>query len=376
MKEEKIQRELLNMADFKEFDVDQEWTSFIAKTKVNTSTTVASTIDVRKNDSVPVRRIPRAWFAAAASLILLIGCMYFFNLKPETDIDPILAEEQVPVAPTPEVQIADPEPIVTEPEIVENVVPKEKPTAKEKVTVLDQINIENKPFVVADSPKPSAPSPEYRLYLTGDLIDLSDGSTVEVVSTAVMSIPESFENKMTRSIKIRSGNAEFAVRRHESQPFIVTTTSSEVSVLGTTFRLLSEGIETTVKTIEGLVEFYALANPDEKIKINAGEEYKFDGSGIQLISEPEVPEEATSEYPLHGVESLFKTSYKDKIKLKPGSFKKSERDTRFKLPSSVLKSPNPANLNRIIDILKENFKTEITEGDCDSCYIIHSIRNG
>ena len=377
MKEEKIHKELVNLIDFKEFDVDQEWNSFLDKAK-----TIQPALQGNKLEdnvkSAPVRRLPRLGLSVAASLILLIGCMYFFNLKPETDIDPILAEQQVPAEVIPQVQITDTEPAVTEPEIVEyvtpkeKVVPKEKLTPKETVTLAEQIIIENKPFVVADIPMPEAPAPEYERYEIGEILNLEDGSTIEILDVAIMKIPETFKGASSRNIKIKRGNSEFTVTKNESQPFSVTTTNSEVSVLGTTFRVLSEGIETTVGTIEGLVEFYAIADPEQKVQISAGEEYKFDGSAMeQLSGQVETPEAEMTQTSLEGLKNLFEQNFSGKVNVKGNAVKSSEISQLVDIPENFEEFED---FLKVIELLEEHVTIKYKERRCDSCYTIESIR--
>lgn len=376
MKEEKVYKELLRIDDFKQFDVDQEWDSFMQKASLKNKPSSDQILDTNPDRSTPVRRLPIVGMSIAASLILLLGCMYFFNLKPETDIDPILVEDTIPVEAPPieivevEQETVEPEPVIQTPEVVDNT-PK-----REQVDQPDAISqLKNKPLVVADSPKPTSPAPEYKRYEIGELIDLSDGSTVTALTVATMSIPKSFEDSDVRNIKIRSGYAEFDVTKNEEKAFKVTTLNSEVSVLGTTFSLLSEGIETTVKTIEGLVEFYALASPDEKVTIREGEEYKFDGSTMAAIAvqeEPEVIEKERTNI-LKGVENLFNNSYA-KVKLKRNAIKKEDEMLEVGFPERILSKPSPSNLAEIIDILNEKFDMNYEKGDCDTCYSIEYIR--
>lgn len=370
MKEEKIHKELNHLDDFKEFDVEQEWTSFLEKA-TNGDDEIILNVDETNTKSAQVRRLPRLGLSIAASLILIIGCMYFFNLKSETNIDPILVE-----TPVEKIEVIEPEPVTPEPEIVEKVnpkevvVPKANPIPKEKVDPAELITLDNKPLAVADSPKPNAPATEYEKYEIGELINLSDGSTVEILDLAIMNIPESFDGASTRNIKIKSGNAEFTVTKSETQPFSVTTSNSEVSVLGTTFRLLSEGLETTVKTVEGIVEFYTLDNPEEKYTVNAGEEFMFDGSMILNVSESieEESEPKMNQNSLEGLKNLLKINFPDNVKVDDNAVKKSDANKLVNIPTEY------EDFLKVIELLEEQVTIKYKEGKCDSCYIIESIK--
>lgn len=372
MKEEIVYKELKHIDDFKQFDVDQEWTSFLQKTTSSDRPASIHTLDTDSRESAPVRRLPFVGMSIAASLILLIGCMYFFNLKSETEIDPIIVEEPAPV----EVKTPEPVPVEVELEIAPAPVIVENTPVRDEIGQPEQITpIENTPLAVVESPKPKLPAPEFKRYDIGDLIDLSDGSSVKALAVSTMSIPKSFDDSSVRNIKIRSGFAEFDVTQNVDKAFVVTTLNSEVSVVGTTFSLLSEGVESTVKTIEGLVEFYALSKPEEKVTIKEGEEFKFDGADMVAIAVQEEPEiiENKSTYNLQGVGSLFKSSYPD-VKLKRNAIKKAAEMLEVEFPSRVLTKTSPSNLAEIIEILTEKFDMDFEKGDCDTCYSIESIR--
>jgi len=65
---------------------------------------------------------------------------------------------------------------------------------------------------------------------------LSDGTVVEVNRNSCIEYPRKFGNK-NREVKLISGEAFFAVKADALHPFIVTTSSARVEVLGTQFNV-------------------------------------------------------------------------------------------------------------------------------------------
>ncbi|MGD8781997.1 MAG: FecR family protein [Ignavibacteria bacterium] len=101
---------------------------------------------------------------------------------------------------------------------------------------------------------------------------LSDGSKVFLDSGSKLVYPEIFE-KDKREVQL-SGEAYFDVESNKEAPFIITTNTSQITVLGTEFNVSAwETQNKVVVTVnEGLVRFNSLTAPENKsVKIAAGE---------------------------------------------------------------------------------------------------------
>ncbi|MEP1034106.1 FecR domain-containing protein [Ekhidna sp.] len=81
---------------------------------------------------------------------------------------------------------------------------------------------------------------------------LPDGSTVYLNEGASISFPEGFNDKQ-REVKLR-GEAFFNVVKDESRPFTISTSSTKVKVLGTSFNVNATNSFTEVSVKEGIVE--------------------------------------------------------------------------------------------------------------------------
>jgi transmembrane sensor len=84
-------------------------------------------------------------------------------------------------------------------------------------------------------------------------LTLSDGSKVWLNAASSITYPTAFTNK-TREVKI-TGEAYFEIAPNKSKPFIVTTNSDIITVLGTSFNINAYANEGKVKTslIEGSI---------------------------------------------------------------------------------------------------------------------------
>lgn len=91
--------------------------------------------------------------------------------------------------------------------------------------------------------------------------ELSDGSSVSLYKDASLQLV-SFDGA-TREVKV-SGKVYFDIERDESKPFIIHTSNATVKVLGTSFLVESESIETVVSVESGLVE---LVKKDAEVSV-------------------------------------------------------------------------------------------------------------
>lgn len=90
--------------------------------------------------------------------------------------------------------------------------------------------------------------------LTGqtDSVRLADGTTVWLNRNSKLYYPEKFDGKM-RQVKLE-GEAFFDVAKNVGQPFIIETNHSEVTVLGTSFNINTNAINTSVQVSTGKVK--------------------------------------------------------------------------------------------------------------------------
>jgi ferric-dicitrate binding protein FerR (iron transport regulator) len=87
---------------------------------------------------------------------------------------------------------------------------------------------------------------------------LSDGSKVWLNAASSIKFPASFRGLKQRSIELE-GEAYFEIHKNKMQPFVVTTRSQRVKVLGTHFNISSYADERNVETtlLEGAVQVCA-----------------------------------------------------------------------------------------------------------------------
>lgn len=99
-------------------------------------------------------------------------------------------------------------------------------------------------------------SPVYRAFNAGDEkqeVQLADGSIIKLNAGSTLEYPEEFVGE-TRNVKLQ-GEAFFDIKRDESKPFIITTTQSRVEVLGTSFNIREDQLNsnTTIAVLSGKV---------------------------------------------------------------------------------------------------------------------------
>jgi len=87
--------------------------------------------------------------------------------------------------------------------------------------------------------------------IKGEKIILNDGSVVWLNKNAKLSYPKKFKGE-TREVKLE-GEAFFEVTKNPKKPFIVETSFSTVTVLGTTFNINTDSLQTNVSVATGKV---------------------------------------------------------------------------------------------------------------------------
>lgn len=100
---------------------------------------------------------------------------------------------------------------------------------------------------------------------------LSDGSTIYLSENAEIVLERGFSKK-NRSITL-SGEAFFDIKRNEQLPFIITTQSATIEVLGTAFKINDTGKSEFKLTVErGKVSVTSNANHNVKYTATKGEQ--------------------------------------------------------------------------------------------------------
>ncbi len=84
-----------------------------------------------------------------------------------------------------------------------------------------------------------------------DVIILSDGSKIWLNKNAKFSYPEKFNRKICK-VSL-TGEAFFEIARNPEKPFIIETEHSEITVLGTSFNVNTDTIQTKVAVTTGKV---------------------------------------------------------------------------------------------------------------------------
>jgi transmembrane sensor len=110
-------------------------------------------------------------------------------------------------------------------------------------------------------------------------IQLEDGSEVFLRKGATFEYPEHF-NKHKRAVSL-TGEAFFNVKHNATQPFIITAGATHVTVIGTSFSVITrnDSVQLIVKT--GLVKFNTQHDTANKVFVAAGEKALFTQNLLQ-----------------------------------------------------------------------------------------------
>jgi len=96
-------------------------------------------------------------------------------------------------------------------------------------------------------------------------IVLKDGSVVHLNKDTSFEYPENFSST-SREVKLQ-GEAFFEVAKDTSRPFRILTNHSEVEVLGTSFNIKTEDLQTEISVKTGKVKVSSLSTSDSAILI-------------------------------------------------------------------------------------------------------------
>lgn len=115
--------------------------------------------------------------------------------------------------------------------------------------------------------------------VTVKVIQLEDGSQVYLRKGATLQYPAHFSSNK-RAVSL-TGEAFFNVTHNAAQPFIITASATHVTVVGTSFSVISgnDSVQLLVKT--GLVRFNALHDTITKVYVGAGEKALFAQNHLQ-----------------------------------------------------------------------------------------------
>lgn len=112
-------------------------------------------------------------------------------------------------------------------------------------------------------------------------MELPDGSVVRLNANSSISYDESFgiDNRNVSLI----GGANFDVQRNEDLPFVITTTNSEVEVLGTSFEVMAyEDESVEVNVTSGKVGFKSTKAKGEPAVLEAGDRAVLSADGTEM----------------------------------------------------------------------------------------------
>lgn len=124
-----------------------------------------------------------------------------------------------------------------------------------------------------------------KLHLT-----LSDGSEVWLNADSRITFPEHFE-KNSRSLNLE-GEAFFEVVKNKQKPFVVTTSNSQIKVLGTSFNVNNHSIDNTTETtvVSGTV-LVSSSLKNESVTLVKNQFAQVDSNG-QLLKEENINSES------------------------------------------------------------------------------------
>ncbi len=384
-----IHNELENLKDFKVFNVEHEWDQFLKKVDVIDEDKIEVALHSTKEErtSAKVFRLPRYAIAIAASLLILfVSTLAFLNLKQE---EPSIVQQ--PILQT-EV-LENEEEVVPEKEIAEVVEVMEKPT---------------QPVITKPEPVQTTPLPVddfYHTFRADDKLTLADGSVVRFRETSTVKFPEDFIDKPERNFDFQSGSAIFDIASFPGKPFTIVTENSGVSILGTIFEMVKGGLETSIKTLEGEVELFSLADPTIKRIVSKGEAFKFDGKEfteiLDELVEPEQELETIDEVPevedivedeeliepekeedlqmgtyhLEAICNSWNKFYGDNVSFKSKSIDKTILNDLFEFPDKYVTTGSPENITKGLELLQGLYTVDVVKtDDCEHCYKINSIK--
>lgn len=259
--------ETAKLNDYKETNIDDEWSSFLALTKENKGdTTTHLTSEANNSTFVPTPTINE-------------------KLKPVTRASTYVAPT---VTPTPAKEVAfTPQPVQEE--------------EKSNSTFLWYALAAAAAFFLVgsvgwnvwqSSQNNAIGEDLYLTYATADLpesLTISDGSIMALSSDTKLTYFKNVDEVDVRSVELE-GKGTFEIAKNPDKPFILKAKRSGVGirVLGTKFRFedSNDYIE-VIENIEGSVRAYSLADTTTYVIMTAGDRYGFDGVNFINLNEGE-----------------------------------------------------------------------------------------
>ncbi|MDN3588057.1 FecR domain-containing protein [Pedobacter aquatilis] len=203
---------------------------------------------------------PKLWLymsSAAAAVILSISLWFLLPSKTSTDRSLITAEKIYPAGNRATITLASGQQLQLATQQKEVII------AQNTISYPDG-SILNNTKTTCNQTITTPKGGEYKIVL-------SDGTKVWLNAATVLQYPTSFQERSERRVKLVSGEAYFEVAKDKNHPFIVTTATQELEVLGTQFNINAyrAPIRTTLE--EGSVKLNHLGNKNS-VKLIPGEE--------------------------------------------------------------------------------------------------------
>lgn len=250
------------LKDFKVFDVDSEWQSFVAINDISADTNVS-------NDTLS-QPVP----------------------APKKEAKVIQLDSKKVIAP--EIEVEDEKSTVIE-------TPQIAVTSKKRSYILplsiaaSLLLLVGSYFTIFSGQDMPTPEPQlvYQVITTTDTpqtVTLEDGTIISLKENSELKYPESFAGLEERNIEL-NGSGTFKVTRNPDIPLVVEAGNTEVKVLGTTFVIdMGTEEEIEVENIEGIIKFYEAGNEENGHLLTEGQKMVHSGEGFTDITEEEIEE--------------------------------------------------------------------------------------
>jgi hypothetical protein len=203
-------------------------------------------------------------------------------------------------------------------------------------------------------------------------LELPDNTKVTLQEGASLTYPRTFENKNERVV-ILDGIATFDVTPNPNKPFIVQTALAGVQALGTVYEVNAlDPSVTSVKNIEGLINFFDVQDTSKAVKVNEGESFSYDGSAFTETTPLPEPKELTFEFKevkkLYSVREIVNRIYT----LSNGHAVPNgdNFDWNKRIPVDI----NTKDLKKLLNEIQNKASVTLIKTDCEDCYIIKSFR--
>nr|WP_302831620.1 FecR domain-containing protein [uncultured Bacteroides sp.] len=251
------------------------------KSETETEEVWAKTLQKIKKNDAAVALSPRrrsvsmsAWFVGiAASIVLLIGVAFFLTQEKE-NLDEGLKMKQYMLANTSADDVKEVTLVVSEKKKIEIA---NNSQVAYSATGQVQVNSDKLDDSAASEKKVEEDKEEYNQIIVPkgrrSMIVLADNSKIWINSGSKVIYPRAFKEGK-RQIFVE-GEVYLKVARNEKKPFVVSTSSFEVEVLGTSFNVAAyKNSEASVVLVEGAVnvkdclERHIKMQPNERVALN------------------------------------------------------------------------------------------------------------